>query len=822
MQHQHQQSLSSLDLMSPSTATKIARIQSWNRGAQLTAHEPHSPRSPSSASTVSRRHSAPPTASPRSEAFDVRMMPAPPVPQVHVHLAEPRPVLHHKHSHAASLHSWGSHDLESQVGLRPSDIDERSSTGRELTWKERARRASRALFGQDTPLPAWRALNVEKNPTPRPQQELDAEFNVNIRSESKMAQYQCSCDCSKRRNPKHKRGRMCLCIMIILLIFLAVADVIFLNVRVLNPDFGIVQPTVTPTPTNLSRDGASASVPTATSTATRSNGENGRPSSTTTSVSATTSAAPSVLQSCLTQFQLNAPSAPESYPCDTCFSALSGAPSDAGAAPATQFCAMKAIFDSAGSSGSAGSNALSGAGWMKDAKPCGWSGVSCDSNGGINNIILTFPGVPAVIPSELSSISTLTSLRITGNGNLPAGSLPGLATLLNLDLENTGLTSFGDDAFSSASALASLTLVRNAKMGSSLPSAIGSLSLRSLIINGQALTSADAVLSSSSLALSLQTLDLSSNNIASALPSDLSGMKALAELNLSGNDIAAPFPIAMPPLLQVLSLEGNSKLSGTLPSSMCASSTLTQCDLKSTSLGGQTPGQGPPQQLLNPDPIDPTLLADMDANFKPRSVKLVGPEGNTTCQVVCAEHSTDKCDECGVDYTDLNLLARMLVQAPNLIVPPPPQVTDKNRSAHVSKFKDEGNAAYKAGKWPAAIQSYTMSANIAASRPNWEPHTLAREEISTVLSNRSAAHLSAGDYIPALVDADVVIALRKPWTKGHFRKAKALVALQHYEEARDAIAAGLQFEPENKELLDFMREVESKIEAAKPSIKASA
>ncbi|KDN47042.1 hypothetical protein RSAG8_03819, partial [Rhizoctonia solani AG-8 WAC10335] len=233
------------------------------------------------------------------------------------------------------------------------------------------------------------------------------------------------------------------------------------------------------------------------------------------------------------------------------------------------------------------------------------------------------------------------------------------------------------------------------------------------------------------------------------------------------------------------------------------------------------PGQGPPQQLLNPDPIDPAMLADMDANFKPRPVKLVGPEGNITCQVVCTEHSTDKCDECGVDYTDLNLLSRMLVQAPNLIVPPPPQVTDKNRSAHVSKFKDEGNVAYKAGKWAAAIQSYTMSANIAASRPNWEPHTLAREEISTVLSNRSAAHLSAGDYIPALVDADVVIALRKPWTKGHFRKAKALVALQHYEEAKDAIAVGLQFEPENKELLDFTREIDSKIEAAKPSIKAS-
>ncbi|KAH7335493.1 hypothetical protein B0J17DRAFT_77957 [Rhizoctonia solani] len=589
MQQQHS---SELELTSPSIATKMARIQSWNRGAQLTASDPRSPQSPSSASTISRRHSVPPSSSPRSETFDVRVMPAPPVPQVHIHLAEPRPVLHHKHSHAASLHSWGSQDLESQAGLRANDRDEGSTIASRMTWKERVNRASRALFGYDTPLPAWRALNVEKHPQPSPQPEQrdhDVEVNLHVRSESQVEQYKCNCKCTKRPDPKRKRTRMCLFILIILLILLAVIDVIFLNVRVLNPDFGIIQPTVTPTPTNLSRDGTSTLAPTATASAsaTRSNGENNRPSSTAALTSASASATPSVLQNCLTQFQLNAPSAPQSYPCDTCFSALSGAPADAGARPATQFCAMKAIFDSTGSSGSANSNALSGAGWMKDAKPCGWSGVTCDSNGNINNIILTFPGVPAAIPAELSSISTLTSLKITGDGNLPAGSFPAIGALTNLDLENTGLTSFSNDAFSSIKSLGSLTLVRNSKMGSILPSSLGSLSLSSLIVNGQALTSADAVFGSSSLASSLQTLDLSSNSITSAIPSDLSGMRALAELNLSGNDITGSFPTAMPSALQVLNLEGNSKLSGSLPGSMCSSSTLTQCDLKSTGLGGQ-------------------------------------------------------------------------------------------------------------------------------------------------------------------------------------------------------------------------------------------
>lgn len=329
---QQQQQLAGFDIISPTTATKMARIQSWTRGAQLTASDPHSP---SSSSSTSRRHSMPPTPSPRSEAFDVRMMPAPAIPQVQVHLAEPRPVLHHKHSHAASLHSLAnSQDVESQAGLRVDDRDERSTLGRDMSWTERARRASRAFFGQ--PLQPWRALNVEKHqPTPPlPTQQRELDVNVNVRADSELGHYQCQCKCSKRRDPKRKRTRMCLCLLIILLILLAVADVIFLNVRVLNPDFTVL-PTGTPAPTNLSRDGTSTfAAPTA--TATKTDGVSTSASSTVTSATASASATPSVLQNCLTQFQLNAPSSPESYPCDTCFSALSSAPSDAGAGPATQ------------------------------------------------------------------------------------------------------------------------------------------------------------------------------------------------------------------------------------------------------------------------------------------------------------------------------------------------------------------------------------------------------------------------------------------------------------------------------------------------------
>ena len=72
-----------------------------------------------------------------------------------------------------------------------------------------------------------------------------------------------------------------------------------------------------------------------------------------------------------------------------------------------------------------------------------------------------------------------------------------------------------------------------------------------------------------------------------------------------------------------------------------------------------------------------------------------------------------------------------------------------------------------------------------------------REELSAIISNRSAAYCESHDYISALADADTVIIIRRNWSKGHFRKAKALMGLNRPTEARDALQVGLAFEPNN-------------------------
>ena len=100
---------------------------------------------------------------------------------------------------------------------------------------------------------------------------------------------------------------------------------------------------------------------------------------------------------------------------------------------------------------------------------------------------------------------------------------------------------------------------------------------------------------------------------------------------------------------------------------------------------------------------------------------------------------------------------------------------------------------FKSGQRDKAIQRYTMAANIAAQRPPWEASQLMREEVATVISNRSIAYLEEGDLVGALVDAETVITLKKPWSKGHFRKTKALMHMGQWEDATSSWSVGKGF-----------------------------
>ncbi|KAH9933389.1 uncharacterized protein B0H18DRAFT_870574 [Fomitopsis serialis] len=189
------------------------------------------------------------------------------------------------------------------------------------------------------------------------------------------------------------------------------------------------------------------------------------------------------------------------------------------------------------------------------------------------------------------------------------------------------------------------------------------------------------------------------------------------------------------------------------------------------------------------------MQAMIEASFRPVEFAL-GPPENVS--VLCPVHKVEKCADCDVDYAGLNRLSRTLHTNTNLRCPPPPNLVNKQLTQAVTNTKEEGNALFKGGLYDKAIQRYTMAANVATQRAPWEHQALLREELATVLSNRAAAYLEAGDYIASLVDAEVVIQLRRNWSKGYFRKAKVLVKMDRKSEAKEAIQVGLAFDPDNK------------------------
>ncbi|KAH9855906.1 L domain-like protein [Lenzites betulinus] len=372
--------------------------------------------------------------------------------------------------------------------------------------------------------------------------------------------------CCEHCHKKQKRDKFLIPVLILLLLYLF-GNTVFLNVRVLNM-----------------KPQASPSTPTPRST----------PASSSSSLSADA-------QQCISQYNLNAPADPQSYPCSTCFPVLSAIPSnfsdgDSNDAQtisnAVQFCGLRSIFETTDSTGQ---TALSNGDWVKDVRFCAWSGVKCDGFGRVSSLQLSFPAVSATIPNEVGGLTGLTSLQVVGDTNVPAGALPSsfaqLTALTDLDLESTAITGLDTNLFASLAKVTTVTLVKNAKMSNELPSSIFSLPLQNLVVNNQALASdvLSAITSSTSLQSSLKLLDLSSTSLSGAIPAGISSFTSLTELHLDNNAISNPLPSAFPPSLATLTLTNNTQLTGAVSSgaSFCGLSGLQTCDVRGTGLSAQ-------------------------------------------------------------------------------------------------------------------------------------------------------------------------------------------------------------------------------------------
>ncbi|KAL7413489.1 hypothetical protein BDY24DRAFT_415083 [Mrakia frigida] len=331
-------------------------------------------------------------------------------------------------------------------------------------------------------------------------------------------------------------------------------------------------------------------------------------SSASASSSPSASAAPVItLTSCLADFP---PASNTTNYCTTCTPFLSAATNDfasdgtesTGVGKALQYCGMRSIYEAVKtkSDGSRVSSTADLGGAMNqqnspwfattDGSVCTWGGVTCDSTGRVIQLNLTYPAVPDAIPSAIGNLVALQTLEIYGNtvAGIPSGALPttlySLSKLTSLTIESTSITTpIPNSAFSQTTNLQSLTLRYNAGFGTSLPTGLGGTSLTTLIVNGQSLSGGQFAY----LPSSLTYLDLSYNSL-TALASDLAtSLPNVLTLLVTSNSVAS-LPSSFPPNIQSLALDGNTGLSGMLPSSLCLAQSLTKCTVEGTSLTGST------------------------------------------------------------------------------------------------------------------------------------------------------------------------------------------------------------------------------------------
>ncbi|XP_052203517.1 receptor-like protein kinase HSL1 [Diospyros lotus] len=228
----------------------------------------------------------------------------------------------------------------------------------------------------------------------------------------------------------------------------------------------------------------------------------------------------------------------------------------------------------------------------RDDNPCGWNGVSCDSETGYvvsvdlssANVAGTFPSVicrlgrltfvsfynnsvNGTLPENISDCRSLEHLDLAQNlltGKLP-GALSDLPNLVHLDLSGNNFSGDIPASFGTFRRLEVISLVENLLDGE-VPAFLGNVStLKQLNLSYNPFSPSRIPPEFGNLT-NLEVLWLTGCNLVGRIPDPLGQLKRLTDLDVALNNLNGPIPSSLTELSSLVQLElYNNSLSGELP-----------------------------------------------------------------------------------------------------------------------------------------------------------------------------------------------------------------------------------------------------------------
>jgi small glutamine-rich tetratricopeptide repeat-containing protein alpha len=116
-------------------------------------------------------------------------------------------------------------------------------------------------------------------------------------------------------------------------------------------------------------------------------------------------------------------------------------------------------------------------------------------------------------------------------------------------------------------------------------------------------------------------------------------------------------------------------------------------------------------------------------------------------------------------------------------------------------LKEAGNKAFSNRNFEEAAKQYTMAIEITLDAPN-----------HIYFANRANCFLELASYEECIVDCNRAIEIDPTFSKSYYRKAKALVNQQKLTDAMETLKQGIEQDPENEIIRDFMKDLAEEIE----------